>query len=158
MILLTAGKFCFMNRPILPLIVLGICTVCLIGCGSSDDSLMVREGHLVKVFYDEKPIGGVEVRLYNVSYVDGDEPAYVGFSDPSGSAYLTPLGENSPAIDSMQWKVAVLSDGDGSWMIDPKYNDPAKAAMEIQFGGDDSSADSSPTIRLPSGAIRSMAR
>jgi len=147
-----------MNRPLVVLFVSAICCLGLAGCGPGGDSSTIREGHLVKVFYDEKPIGGVEVRFYSVPYVDGNQPAYVGFSDTSGSAYLTPVGEDVAAIDAMQWKVAVLSDGDGSWMIDPKFNDPAKAAIELNFGVADATGDSAPTIQLPGGAIRSLAR
>jgi len=147
-----------MNRPFVTVFALAMCCLCLAGCGAGGDSTTVREGHLVKVFYNDKPIGGVEVRFYSVPYVDGNQPVYVGFTDTSGSAYLTPMDEGAAAIDAMQWKVAVLSDGDGSWMIDPKFNDPAKAAIELQFGVADAVGDSAPTIHLPSGAIRSLAR
>ena len=158
MILPTADSSRVMNRPLVTVFALAMCCLCLAGCGAGGDSSTVSEGHLVKVFYDDKPIGGVEVRFYSVPYVDGNQPAYVGFSDTSGSAYLTAKGEDAAAIDGMQWKIAVLSDGDGSWMIDPKFNDPAKAGIELQLGITDATGDSAPTIHLPGGAIRSLAR
>ncbi|HBJ36235.1 MAG TPA: hypothetical protein DDZ51_16085, partial [Planctomycetaceae bacterium] len=104
-----------MNRLFITMFTSVMCCFGLAGCGTGGDSSTVREGHLVKVFCDDKPIGGVEVRLYNVPHVEGNKPAYVGFSDPSGSAYLTPLSNDAPPIDSVQWKVAMVSDGDGSW-------------------------------------------
>ncbi len=107
-----------MNRSFVTAIAFAMCGWGVGGCGVGGKPLTVREGHLVKVFCDDKPIGGVEVRLFNVPYVDGDKPAYAGFSDISGAAYLTPVGDGAPSIDAIQWKVAVLSDGDGSWMID----------------------------------------
>jgi hypothetical protein len=158
MLLPTADRSRAMNRPLVRLLVSAICCLGLAGCGPGGDSSTVREGHLVKVFYDDKPIGGVEVRFYSVPHFDGNQPAYVGFSDTSGSAYLTPLGADAAAIDAMQWKVAVLSDGDGSWMIDPKFNDPAKAGIELRYGVADAVGDSAASIHLPDGAIRSLAR
>ncbi len=140
------------------LLLLAICCSCVAGCGAGGNPSTVREGHQVKVFCDEKPIGGVEVRLFNVPYIEGDKPIYAGFSDTSGAAYLTPAGDGAPAIDAIRWQVAVLSDGDGSWMIDPKFNDPAKAGIDLQFDTAGTSGDSAPAIRLPGSAIRPMTR
>lgn len=145
-----------MCRRLVAVFVLAMSCLCLAGCGAGGNPSTVREGHLVKVFCDDKPIGGVEVRLFNVPYVDGDKPAYAGFSDISGAAYLTPVGEGAPSIDTIHWKVAVLSDGDGSWMIDPKFNDPAKAGIELKFDVAGASGDSAPAIRLPGNAVRSL--
>lgn len=136
-------------------ILLSLWSVLAIGCGH-DDSMAVREGHMIKILYDEKPIGGVELRLYRAPYTDGNPTSYVGFSNTSGEAYVTPVGEDAPPIDSAPWMVAVLSDGDGSWMLDPKLGDPAKSAIELKIGA--ASGDAAPVIRLPSGAVRPLTR
>ena len=156
MIRLTADRHFIMGRRFVGMFALAMCCFCLAGCGTGGNPATVREGHLIMVFCDDKPIGGVEVRLFNVPYAEGDKPAYAGFSDTSGAAYLTPAGEAPPAIDTTQWKAAVLSDGDGSWMIDPKFNDPAKAGIDLQFDAAAASGDSVPSIRLPGSAIRPL--
>lgn len=48
-----------MNRPVVMLCALAMHCLPLVGCGEGGDSLTVREGHLVKVLYDNEPIGGV---------------------------------------------------------------------------------------------------
>lgn len=145
-----------MSKPTKLLGLFGLCIGTFVGCGG--EASKVREGYLVKVVYEDKPIGGVEVRLYRSPHVDGAEPTFVGFSDNAGDAYLTPLGESQSPTDSAPWQVAVLSDGDGSWMIDPKYNDPGKSGLKLPLGISGSAGDSPPTLRLPSGAVRVLAQ
>jgi hypothetical protein len=144
-----------MSKPTSLLVLFGLCIGTFVGCGG--EASKVREGYLVKVVYDDNPIGGVEVRLYRSPHVDGAEPSFVGFSDNAGEAYLTPFGGGQPPGGAASWQVAVLSDGDGSWMIDPKFNNAGKSGLELQVDLNASPGDSPPVIRLPSGAVRILA-
>lgn len=122
------------------------------GCG--DTAFTGRDGYPVKILYDENPIGGVEVRLYEKSRLSEGQPAYVGFSDRGGVALLAPVESDAPAIGAVQWTVALSSDGDGSWMLDPQWNDPAKSGLELTIAA----GDDVPVLRLPQGAIRPLSR
>ena len=131
----------------------------LVGCGRNGTSLPFRSDVAVAVLYQGKPLGNVEVRLYrsdvatNSDTTTAVEPNWVGFSDAAGTAYLSQTdGATGEAAAETTWLVAVRSDGDGGWTLDPRLGDPERSGLTIRF------ADSPgpPPLNLPDQAIRSL--
>ena len=134
----------------------------LVGCGRNGTSSPFRSDVAVTVLYQGKPLGDIEVRLYrsdvatNSDTTTAAEPNWVGFSDAAVVAYLSPAGEvagdTSAAAAQTIWLVAVRSDGDSGWTLDPRLGDPERSGLTIRF------ADSpGPTpLNLPDQAIRSL--
>jgi hypothetical protein len=141
----------------LPLLLMLLLTT-LSACGPSGSGDASTTGHAVRVTYEGKPIGSVVVRLYADMTPNASTPSYLGFSNNQGMAYLNPADGDSVPFAGTQWSVALLSDGDGGWMLDPKLGDPTGA--NIQFYVDDITTRSEqvPTIEVPRGAVRSLGR
>jgi len=148
----------YLNRTAKCLVLLGCLSPLACGCGSGDSSGRRPSGPVVRLVYEGQPQGGIEVRLYSDAkdFVDGDQPVYVGLSDPAGEAVLLPVAETAVDLADKDWAVGLRSVGDGDWILDPKLGDPAKSRLTVRPNAVDNTDATEATVQIPRGAIRPL--
>lgn len=148
----------FLKRNVKWLVLLGCLSPLICGCGSGESSGRRPSGPVVRLIYEGMPQGGIEVRLYTDAkdFADGDQPVYVGLSDPTGDAVLLPVAGTPIAIGDKDWAVGLRSIGDGDWILDPRLDDPVKSRLTVRPNVGDNTDAVEATVQIPRGAIRPL--
>ncbi len=129
------------------------CLSLMLGCGQAARDTATPTGPFAVVKCDGQAVLDIHVLFYRADR-DTNVPTLEGFADLQGRIYLRPVTDGDPQMlhESMSVKVAIISQGNGDWMLDPKYADPKTSGLQISY-----QAETSPTvIELPKSAIKPL--
>ncbi|MEO1616903.1 MAG: hypothetical protein AAFV88_13690 [Planctomycetota bacterium] len=122
-----------------------VASIALCGCSDSTPGSNHPDGPLVRVMYQGKPLGDVQVMLHASK---GSPVIAQSISRQDGNAYFTEV----PSPEPPEYYVTVESVGDGGWMLDPKACQQLSKSISLQ------SLESSPQqqLEIPNGAVRPL--
>lgn len=115
------------------------------GCSDGGPGMQPVDGPGVMIRYQSKPLADVQVRLHAEA---SGPPIAQAVSAADGVARFADI----PSPEPDEYFVSLASLGDGGWMLDTKYLNPADSGFTLK----PLSSDDRQRIEIPRGAVRTL--
>ncbi len=119
--------------------------ILIAGCGDAGPVASAPDGPGVAVIYESSPLADVQVRLH--ASPTGPVIAQ-GVSAANGTARFA----ETPTPEPSEYFVSLASLGDGGWILDAKYLEPADSGIKLK----PLATTDGQRIEIPRGAVRPL--